>query len=147
MSVEQIILLVAGILGANLVLWIVIIAWVRRATRARAATLRAELDGSGERLVLGPEPAIYRGATAGRTKVKGNGIIALTDRRLLFDKLIGDRVEVSRAEIVGVRVDRWFLRSARGGKLHLIVKLQSGEEVGYIVRDHEAWVAALQPAA
>ena len=103
-----------------------------------------ELGGSGERIVRAPESAVYRGASSRFSKVKGNGVITLTDRRLIFRKLFGSEIEVARGEIVALREDKWFLRSYCG-RMHLILELVDGTEIGFIVRNQAGWMATLKP--
>jgi hypothetical protein len=144
MSPLEIVLLVLGILGAQAILWVLILLLLKRKTESETISMRDRLAGTGEALVRDPESALYRGASSRFSKVKGNGIIALTDRRLIFRKLFGSEIEVARAEIVGLREDKWFLR-AYCGRMHLILQLVDGTEIGFTVRDHAAWRAALQP--
>jgi hypothetical protein len=144
MTPLQTVLLVLGILGLQLVVWVPIIIWWKRRTRALKAALPAEALIDGEHLRRGPESANYRGASAGYTRVKGNGVLVLTDRQLHFRKLTGGRIDVPLAEIVGVREARWFQGS--GGQTHLILQLQSGAEVAFIVTDLPGWRAALRDA-
>jgi hypothetical protein len=89
---------------------------------------------------------VYRGGTAGHSRIKGNGLLVLTDRRLLCQKLVGGRIEVPLTAIAGTREATWFLRSATAGQAHLIVRLHDGSEVGFFVSDHPAWLLALREA-
>jgi hypothetical protein len=61
---------------------------MRSKTRELITTIASELAATGERAVRGPESALYRGSTGAFPKVKGNGVIALTDRRIVFRGLI-----------------------------------------------------------
>ena len=116
--------------------------WRRRATgyaddfRVRAAT-------SGERIVLGPEPAVYRGGTGPYSRVKGNGTMILTDRRLVFRKLTGGVVEVPRSMVTGVSQAKGFNGSRVGGMTHLVVATADPAEVGFFIDDPGSWERAL----
>ena len=146
MTPLQIVLLVLGILVFQLLLWVPLIWWFRRLSARRLGELRAALAATGERVLLGPEPAVYRGASAGsgHPRTRGNSVVALTERRLVVHRLIGAPVEVPALDIAGVRTDKWFEGAWTGGRLHLIVKTKAGAEVGLFVQDTGAWVAALQ---
>jgi len=141
--VFMVLAIVVGVALINLAVWIPI----GRALRRLPDRVRGELEAAGHRLERGPERGVYRGASAGYGKVKGLGVIALTDRALVFRKLWGARIEIPRDAITGTRSDRWFLRSYAGGRTHVIVVLRDGAEVGFFVNDCEAWLKALAPAA
>ena len=149
MTPLQISLLVLGILGVQLVPIILILRWVRRASARQIGELRAELATTGERVLLGPESALYRGASSGSgyPRSRGNGAVVLTERRLVVRRLAGAAVEVPAGEIAGVRTDRWFQGGWTGGRPHVIVKTRAGAELGLFVADVDAWVAALQRLA
>ena len=117
--------------------------WIRaRARRAREAIATELMTDAALR---GPEPALYRSGSGPYPKVKGNGLIALTRRRLLFRIYVGKSVEIPLAEITGLREDKWFQGAMVGGKVHLIVQTAAGE-AGFYVSDNAAWVAAIDAA-
>jgi len=149
MTPLQIVLLVLGILGFNAVLWLIVLRWLKQATARQLAALHKELTSTGERVLLGPEPAIYRGASAGSgyPRTKGNGVVALTERRLIVHKLVGVSLELPTADLRGVRTDKWFQGAWTGGRLHVIVKTKTDAELGLFVKDTDAWVSALQKLA
>jgi hypothetical protein len=146
MSPLSIVLLVAGILAVHAMVLIPLLAWARRKARETEAALRRDIESTGERVMLGPAATVYRGASSGSPypKAKGNGVAALTERRLVIRKLVGKGVELPVSEIVGVREDKWFLRAYTGGHLHVIVKTAAGAEVGLFVDPHAAWMQALR---
>ena len=138
---------VAAVLTINLLVWIPLILWLRRKAIAQATAFRAELEATGEQIVFGPEPAIYRGATMQYSKVRGNGVLTLTQRRLVFQKIIGKGFELARNDIVEVREEKVFMRSIRGGARHLVVKTRSGAEIGFLSRDNAGWLKAFSLGA
>ena len=146
MSAVKIVLLVLGILSLQALILIPVILWLRRRSARLTTELREELAAAGERVTRGPEAAVYRGATDRYPQVKGNGIIALTDRRLIFRPLMGRHLELSLDQLTGVREEKWFLRSYNG-RMHLILRMKDGAEVGFMVADHPAWMAALRAIA
>ena len=100
-------------------------------------------SGTGEAIVLGPQAAVYRGSSCGLPRVKGNGVMALTEARLVFVFLTGGRLELPLSTLTGVRDDVWFLRSYHGGRPHVIAQREDGE-VGFIVTAHDDWMHALR---
>ncbi len=138
--------MVVGILGLQVLIWIPVLMWIRRKSANMITELSRELAVAGEHAVLGPVHGSYRGATAGSgfPFAKGNAIVALTHRRLFIRRLVGDVIEIPVADIVGVRDDKWFLRSYVGNRATVIIKLSSGAEVGILVNDHAAWMTALK---
>jgi hypothetical protein len=136
-----VVVLVAGILAAQLMVWIPIIVWFRR--RSRIATARIASQMESETVIRPPEKASYRGATVpGYPIVKNDGVMALTRRRLIFQSLTGKSIEVPISEIVGIREAKVFKRAVTAGRQHLIVQIPSGE-IGFYVRDNAAWTASL----
>ena len=134
------------VLGAGLVqvaVWILLVRSWRTRTNRFLAEFRARADAIGERLIAGPEGAVYRGGTRPYSAVKGNGTIILTDRRLVFRKLTGGMVEVPAPIIVGARQSRTFRGSRVGGATHLVVTTADGAEVGFFVKDINEWERAL----
>ena len=146
MTPVQIVLLVAGILVvvalAQAAVWIPITRKLNRMTEE----LRRELEASGQTPTRGPERSTYRGSTTG-TKVKGLGAAALTKTRLMFRPFMGRPVEVMLDQVVSVREDKWFLGSYSSGRMHLILKTKSGEEIGFMFRDHAGWMALFRAIA
>jgi hypothetical protein len=143
MSPLGVILLVVGILAAVLLMLVPILGWARRRSQRIEAELAAEL--AGEPPLIGPEKAMYRGGSGPYPKVKGNGVIVLTDRRLILRMVVGKDVEVPRDEITGARETKRFRGAVVGGYTHLVVATASGE-LGFFVADSAAWLAALDRA-
>jgi hypothetical protein len=136
-----VVLLVVGILAVQALVWIPIIVWFRRRSRRVAADLATEL--ASETVVRPPEKGNYRGATAaGYPIVKNNGLIALTQRRLVFRTLTGKAIDIPVDAITGAREAAVFNGSVVGGRKHLIVQTAAGE-IGFYVSDNAGWLAAL----
>lgn len=141
-----VVVLVLGILVVLALIWIPIIAWLRRRSGAVSAQLAAELAGEG--VLLGPEKGSYRGATApGYPSVKNAGLIALTRRRLVFRTLTGKSIEIPIDAITGVRDAKVFKGSVVGGQQHLIVTTADGEIGFYVFSGIGQWAAALTSPA
>ncbi|MCA9647656.1 MAG: hypothetical protein H6718_03315 [Polyangiaceae bacterium] len=139
--------LVAGILLLQLLIWIPVSSWLRRRSREEVEALGRELEAKGETLVLGPEAALYRGSNAGHGIARGNALIALTNKRLLVRRIVGDPIEVRVGEIAGVRETKWFLGGMQGRRMHLVFRLPGGGELGVMLIDkqkHAEWLQDLR---
>jgi hypothetical protein len=143
MTTTQIVLLVVGILVLQILIWIPVLYFLKRKAERMAAELKRDLETSGDKILRGPEPGLYRGGSGDFSIVKGNGVAVLTERRLIFRKIMGAPIEIPVSDLVGVREDKWFLR-ATNGHAHVIVKLKSGAEVGFIFRQHAEWMAVVK---
>lgn len=141
-----VVVLVLGILLVLALIWIPLIAWLRKRGAAAADQLGAEL--AGETVLRGPAKGSYRGATApGYPTVKNAGVIALTRRRLVFRTLPGKTIEVPVEAITGVREAAVFKGSVVGGQRHLIVATAGGEVGFYVFSGIGDWVATLESLA
>lgn len=138
------VLLAVGLVQAAV--WIPLLRSWRRRADDFVTGLRAEAAASGERFVLGPEKASYRGGSGPYSAVKGNGTIVLTNRRLVFRKLSGGLVEVPMEKVTGIRRSASFRGSRVGGARHLVVATTDPAEVGFFVNDLNAWERALGSA-
>ncbi len=138
--------LVLAILGAQALFWLVFILWLKRRSVRASAELTEQMTGAGEVIKHGPAPGLYRGASFGYSRVSGNGTAILTNRRLLFRKVTGGLIDVPLDQVTGLREDKWFLSAYRSGRLHTILRLASGDEVGFIFQDHAGWMDALRDA-
>jgi hypothetical protein len=112
----------------------------------RADALRDDVELRGEEWVIPLESASFRGAVHTYGRVKGNGVAGLTDRRVVFEPLIGKGFSVPLFRVTGVRLSRWYLGAARASGKHLVLKLDDDNEVGFLVRDDERWLTALAAA-
>ncbi len=137
-------LLVLGILASTALAFALVWIPITSRLRKRIAELGPELAAEGDPAVRGPELGTYRGASGHYGRVTGLGVIALTQKRLVFRGVFGKRLEVDLTELAAVREDKWFLRSYKSGRLHLILKTKAGIEVGFIVKDHAGWMVALR---
>jgi hypothetical protein len=142
MTPDQVALLVLGILGAQVAIWVPVVLWIRSRNRALVAALAAGFASSGEAVVIAPEPVLYGGATESYPKAGGNSVAALTARRLVVRRLVGEGFEIAREDITGAREEAWFRRSRRSVPW-VVVTTRGGAELGLIVRDRKAWLTAL----
>lgn len=138
---EIIAVIVFGIAALQALIWVPIIVWWRRKSRAATAELAAAIES--EMVLRPPEKGIYRGATAlGYPGVNNNGTIALTGRRLIFMTITGRVIEIPCAEIIGARESRVFKSSVRGGRSHLVIQIPSGE-IAFYVSSNADWIHAI----
>lgn len=138
--------IVGGIGLVQAAVWIPLFRRWRKRSRAFMDDFDAERCATGERIVIPPESAVYRGSKGSNgafSAVKGNGTIVLTDRRLLFRKLTGGVVEVPLATITGTHESKSFHGSRVGGATHLVVETNAAGEVAFFVTDRTSWVNAL----
>jgi hypothetical protein len=138
--------IVLGVALLFAVLWFVLFRPMLHRTSDWVTTFGEETRLTGERIIKEPESAIYCGGTKPHSSVKGNGRIALTDRRLVFRKLTGPIEEVLIASITGTRQAPWFRGERRGGRTHFVVELVDAGEIGFFVSDIEAWERAVTEA-
>ena len=120
--------------------------WLFRRSKEWRRTFSESAELTGERIIVRPEPANYRGGTKPHSAVKGNGHLALTNRRLVFCKLTGAVEEVLVAGIVGTRRSTWFRGARAGRREHLVIDIIDLGEIGFFVRDIAAWERAIAEA-
>ena len=138
MSTNAIVLLIAVIVSVDVLVFALLLGRSRR----RAAALRDALVQSGEIPSLGPETAVYQGGGA-MVSTKTYGVIALTDRRIIFQQPVGGNIEVPLDQITGLSEGKWFKGNYRSGKTFLILRLRDGQEMGFVVSDHNRWMEEL----
>lgn len=98
-------------------------------------------DFRGKSFVMQPMAALYRGADSRFGHVKGNGVICLTEDALIFEKITGEKILLSRADIAEARVEETFKGKpsfGSGGK-HLVLRMKDGNRIGFLVRDAASW--------
>jgi hypothetical protein len=134
-------LLVLGIIGVQVAIWIPVLFLLRKRQVAQLASLNELLSAAaaaGEPTVCPPLVARVR-----RGSLSVSTAIAATSRRLFI--LGAARGEVPLSEVKAVRTDAWFNGNARGGFRWVIVTLGDGE-LGLSVPTaaQDAWAKALE---
>ena len=142
-----VLLILGGLLLVQAAVWIPLILIFKKRSAEFMAAFHRQLESSGEKLLRGPEKGIYRGATQGFGAVRGNGVIMLTDRRLVFRKMTGGVVEIPVKKITGSHEAKVFMRSVVGGQTHFVVDTSDKAEIGFFVADNAAWAQALKRAS
>lgn len=141
MNASQIILLVVGIFVVQALVWFLMSRWLLKKTEALKNKLIEQYRKANIPFIIEPQSALYRGADARFGNVKGNGVICLTEKALLFEKITGQRIEIDRAEITEAQVEKSFKGKtslATGGR-HLVIKTKDGNRVGFLLKDAEEW--------
>ncbi|MEW6181858.1 MAG: hypothetical protein AB1500_01600 [Bacillota bacterium] len=139
--------LIAAILLVNAVIWIPVVRWMTRKGQILRDGMVEECRRSGERMVIGPQSCLYRGADSVYGNIKGNGVVCLTDKRVVFEKLTGQRIAINRTDIAGVSEERWFRGKTAfgtGASGHLVFHTADGNRVGFLIKDTKRWVRELQ---
>jgi hypothetical protein len=110
----------------------------------RADELRAEVDASGEGWALPLEGAVYESGPGARGD-RGHGVLGLTGRRLLFLPIAGRRFSMPRSRITDARVEDRRRDAAAAHRHLLVLALDDGSSLTFLVDDPVAWLAALTP--
>ena len=149
MNAAQIVLLVVGIIAANVLVqgtvWFLIIRGWRKKAGRLAADLEGEMALSGESFVRAPVRVRYAAVTGGRAMA----LAALTGKRLVVMPFRGPVITFARdGGIASVRSERWYRSSAQGGRMHVVLQLRHGEEFAFSVpaADAPGWVNDIQRA-
>jgi hypothetical protein len=142
MSVVKILLIV---LGVNALVWTLVLAGMKRKASLLAESINATCATTGECLVIGPESGYYN-YMKGIASVKTMGVIALTNRRLIFKGAIGMNADIPLDQIADLSHNTWFQGNYRNGQEFLILKLKDGREVAFQVSDIRKWTDAIQSA-
>jgi hypothetical protein len=139
-------LVVAGVMAVILAVSMVLLSRAGGKAEARADELRADVERRGEQWVVPLKGTVYEHGPGPRGN-RGHGILGLTDARLLFLPIAGERLSVPRARIASARVqDR--RRDAAAGHRHLLVlTLDDDSELAFLVDDAGAWEQALGATA
>jgi hypothetical protein len=135
LSTSSVVIAFVIVIGAPIVLLILLTVRFGR----QKARLEADLRLSGEKILIGPEAGFYQGGNS-IASLKTQGIIALTDRKLVFRKPLGADIVVPLQQVVEVSTNGQFQGNRRAGKKFLILKLSDGAQTGFIVKDHDIWI-------
>jgi hypothetical protein len=130
---------VAAIAGGGIL--ILLLLYVR--FRSQGTRLKRALERSGERLLFGPEVGYYQGTIRGIVSLSTYGVIALTDRRLVFTKPIGGDIDIALSQVAGIAENKWFAGNYHNGRKFLILKLADGTEKAFQVKNHDGWMREL----
>lgn len=119
--------------------------WMVRRVEALKEEIASSV-GSRERMVVPPVRADFSGGSRRFGRIRGSGIFALTDRRIIFRKLIGAPVEIALDEIESVTQARFYRGTWKAGLHNVIVRLRDGDEAGFGLRDPRPVLDAVERA-
>ncbi len=134
------------VIGINAAVWIsLILVW--RVMRARMAEkLQQDVSNTGEYLVLGPQNGYYA-KVKGIVSVRSMGVMALTNKRLIFRVVFGKGFDIPLESVVGVSGGAWFQGMYRNGREFVVLKLRDGSEIGFQTRDEQQWAEQIRSLA
>ncbi len=134
-----------GVVALQALLWTAVLVWVRRRIRSVATDVQRRCSASGQEIVLGPASANYGGADFRYSKVRGNGVLCITRRAILFEKALGTRIEIPLADVHEAAEAKSFRgkRSFGSGASYLIFHLNDNNRIGFLVHDAARWKARL----
>lgn len=138
--------IIALVVAANASVWILVFWRIRR----QMIMLQEDMRRIDKIAVIAPESASFRGSTDRFGMVKSLGVIMLTEKMLIFRKVSASEMRIPLSEIADISKYAWFLKSYHSGKEHLILRLNDGTQVGFIVKDVNRWIRELtakRPAA
>lgn len=126
------------VIGINAAVWaLLIIGW--RFQRARIEEkLKNDVGIAGEYLVLGPQNGYYA-KTKGLFSTRSMGVMALTNKRLIFRVLFGLGFDIAIEDIVGISGNTWFQGMYRNGRDFMILKLRDESEIAFQTSDEQRW--------
>lgn len=110
---------------------------------ARADALRDEVTARGEAWVLPLQAGALQGCEGTLDRLKGDGVVGLTESRLLFEPIVGRGVSLPLARLAAVRATHDRHRLSRGGRSRLVLELDDGSRLGLLVRDESEWLGRL----
>ena len=138
------VLVMGGVMAVILAAVMVVTRRVGAGAEARADDLRADVERRGEGWLIPLQGAICRRGRRTRPGDKGSGVLGLTGRRVVFEPISGQRLSVPLARVTAARFEGG--RSGSGGRPRLLLTLDDGDEVGFVVNDGDEWAAGLAGA-
>jgi hypothetical protein len=142
-----VILVLAAVMAAIVAVSFFVLRRVGDRAERRADELRGEVDGTGEGWVIPLDGAVYQGGGSPHVRSRGHGVLGLTGRRVVFLPIAGELVSMPRARVARVRMEA-RRRDAAGAHRHrLVLTLDDGGEMSFLVDDPGEWRETLAPAA
>ena len=134
---------IAIVLGGQAVIWLLIYVFGFKRQREQLAKSLRKSELTGEHIVISPQNGYYA-KTRGRASIKSMGVMALTDRRLIFRLPLWGGFEIPIENIAGVSEALWFQGMYRNGRQFLVVRQRDGTEIGFQTKNAQAWADALK---
>jgi len=139
-----VILVLAALMAAILAVSLVVLHRVGGSAERRADEVRDEVEAAGEEWVLPLAGAVYQGGGSPHARSRGRGVLGLTSRRLVFLPIAGERVNVPRVRVTGLRTEERRRDAAAAHRHRLVLTLDDGAEMSFLVDDAAAWRRALE---
>jgi hypothetical protein len=137
-----VILVLAIVMAATIAIALIVLRRVGDKAERRADELRAEVAARGEEWEIPLGGATYQGG-ASAVRSRGHGVLGLTDSRILFLPIAGEPVRVPRARVSEARVEDRRREAAAPHRHRLVLTLDDGSEVSFLVDDAGPWGRAL----
>ena len=134
------------VIGINVGVWILLVVGWRFQRARMEQKLNEDVSSTGEYLLLGPQTGMYA-KRKGIVTVKSMGVMALTNKRLMFRVLLGKGFDIPYEEITGFSEAKWFKGTYQSGRPFMILQLRDGSEIAFQTRDQQRWVDELQSLA
>ncbi len=132
------------VLVGNAVVWTLVLACLKRKARLLTEAIHTESATTGETIVIGPERGYYN-YMKGIASVKTSGVIALTNKRLIFRGPANMmNTDIPFDQIADLSQNLWFQGNYRNGNEFIILKLKNDHEVAFQVNDTRRWAEAIQ---
>lgn len=146
MHFTSVYLVIAGVVAAVICIWAVSLLWLRQKTQKLAHEFQERAREMGEKVIIDPQSCVYRGADSEYGNVKGNGVIALTNKRIMFKKLTGQQIEIQRSHISSASIENNYKGETAfaTGARHLVVETSNGNRIGFLVKNAERWIEKLR---
>jgi len=142
MNTEALIIALAAAVAIAVVAWFIL--WIRGARQAALEAISKKMRRGRQKKLLGPMGGSYSGAQHTYGKVRGNGLMGLTDRCLYFHKLVGKPLEIEIDTVQSVTEEKWFMGHRTGGLPHMVLELKDQNRIGFQLRRWQPWIEAIQ---
>lgn len=141
------ILVLAGVMAAIFAAVVLVTRRLGSAAESRADALRDEVERLGEEWTVPLTGAEHQGSSHPYVRGKGRGVLGLTDRRLVFVPIAGDRLSVPLARVTAARVEDRRRDAAAAHQHRLVVVLDDGTELAFLVDDAGEWAVLAPPGS
>lgn len=130
--------LAVGFLLFNLLYILILYSKIRK---DMSKTIVEEINNSKDEILMHPEVASIRGFTEESGKIKYDGIVYLSDKKIIFQHLLKKkRIEIDIKDIQKISEAETYMNSARKDKKKVcILHLRGGGQMGLFVSDNKLW--------
>ena len=143
-GIALVIVVLAVAMAATFAVVLFVLRRVGDKAERRADELRAEVESLGEEWVIPLEGAVYEQGPGARGN-RGHGVLGLTGRRLLFLPIAGEQLSVPRVRLSASCVEDRRRDAASAHRHHLVLTLDDGSRLTFLVDEPDEWMEALAP--